>query len=145
MKNRVLTTAIASVVLIITMATLATAGDMRDAMWQRQRLGMRGLLHCFASGAAASEYDQYAISIVSAEVNLMAYQVSPKDTRLVSRLAKDLKFPADYPLFAWRLLKDRLASEAGVSGIGAGGPSRSRSVEVVSIDRQFPGSLRVNY
>jgi hypothetical protein len=144
MKKRFPAIGISTVVLILALTTLASAADMRDAMWKRQHAGVRGVLYCFSQGAPAGDYEPHIYSIASAEVNLLAYQVSPKDTRLVSRFAKDLKFPADYPVYGWRLLKELLTTEAGVT-LTANEPQSGSTIEITPLDQRFTGSVQVRY
>jgi hypothetical protein len=144
MKNHFPMTALATMALILALTTFASAADMRDAMWARQRSSVKNVLCCFSHNAPASDYEQHIFGIASAEINLLAYQVSPKDSRLVSMLAKDLKFPVDFPLLGWLLLKKQLLTEAGVT-LTANEPTSISPIEIISLDRRFTGSLLVRY
>lgn len=100
------------------LAGAAVAGDngfMVSRMMERQSQGIDGVLACFKNDCLASDYKEHLLKIVSAETNLMVFGVSPKDKRLVSNLASDVRTPADLPIFGYRLFKRRLQELTGFS------------------------------
>lgn len=102
----------------ICFAGLAGAEDnnyLKARMWERQETGIQGVLNCFKSDCPPAEYKDHLLQIVSAETNLIVYGVSPKDSRLVSPLASDVKSMADFPAFAYKLFKKRLNETTGFS------------------------------
>ena len=104
------------VVASISFAGSAGAQDsnyMRARMWERQENGIQGVLDCFKNDCPPVEYREYLLQIVSAETNLIVYGVSPKDERLVSPLASDVKSMADFPAFAYKLFKKRMRETTG--------------------------------
>ncbi len=88
---------------------------MMSRMWERQEAGIEGVIQCFKSDCQPSEYREHLFRIVSAETNLISYGISPKDRRLVSRLASDVKSIADFPVFGYRIFKKRLYGLTGFS------------------------------
>lgn len=104
------------VALSLFLASAALAGDddyLLKRMWTRQEAGIEGVLRCFRDDCPPDGYRDHLLQIVSSETNLMAYGVSPRDRRLVSGFASDVKSPADYPVFAYRLFKRRLNELTG--------------------------------
>lgn len=111
-------TLIVFLVASICFAGLAGAEDnnyLKARMWERQETGIQGVLNCFKSDCPSTEYKDHLLQIVSAETNLIVYGVSPKDSRLVSPLASDVKSMADFPAFAYKLFKKRLNETTGFS------------------------------
>lgn len=105
------------------LAGAASAGDngyMISRMLERQSSGIDGVLVCFKNDCLASEYKEHLLKIVSAETNLIVFGVSPKDKRLVSNLASDVRTPADLAIFGYRLFKRRLLELTGFSPSPAG-------------------------
>lgn len=97
-------------------ASTASAGDngyMISRMWDRQSIGIDGVIACLKNDCQPMEYKEHLLMIVSAETNLLAYGVSPKDDRLVSRLASDVRSISDLPVFSYKLFKKRLYELTG--------------------------------
>lgn len=102
--------------LIFCFAGIAIAGEadyMVSRMWTRQDSGIQGVLQCFRRDCPPAEYKEHLVQIVSAETNLMAYGISPRDQRLVSHLASDVKSISDFPVFAYRIFKEKLNEQTG--------------------------------
>jgi hypothetical protein len=106
---------IASILCFEGMAMAGEADYMISRMWERQEIGVQGLLQCFKRDCPPAEYKEPALQIISAEINLMAYGISPKNQRLISNLASDVKSTSDYPVFAYRVFKKKLRELTGFS------------------------------
>lgn len=145
MKRYLIITVLAmQTLLLVASAFAGENGSMKGAMWQRQRSGVQGVIDCFRRGAPASEYEPHLFNIASAETNLMAYRISPKDPNLVSRFAEGVKTPADYPVFGWRLVKWQLERQSNVR-LSADGPFRGKSFAVESATHRYPGTVAVKF
>lgn len=106
---------IASILCFTGIAMAGEADYMISRMWERQEDGIYGLLQCFRSDCPPSDYKEHLVQIISAETNLMAYGISPKNQRLVSHLASDVKSISDFPVFAYRVFKKKLNELTGFS------------------------------
>lgn len=92
-------------------AGTASANDtdyLRARAWERHEEGIHGLLACFKKDCAPLKYGEHLREIVSAELALYSYGISPTDPRLVVHLADGMKSVADMPVYAYRIFKKRL-------------------------------------
>jgi len=129
--KRVLLTIIVTVNLCFTVT--AIAGDenyMITRMWDRQKEGIEGVIQCFKNDCSPIGYKEHLLKIVSAESSLISYGVSPKDKRLVSHLATDVRSMSDFPIFAYRLFKKRLYEMTGFVP-SPDGPFRGQLMKIV--------------
>lgn len=117
---------------------------MISRMWQRQEAGIEGVIQCFKNSCQPPEYKAQLLMIVSAETNLISYGISPKDRRLVSRLASDVRSMADFPAFAYRLFKKRLFDLTGFSP-SPGGSFRGSSFRIVPKGRGISRPVTVSF
>jgi len=106
--------------MVVSLCSVSIAGAddnsyLISRMWKRQERGIQGVLRCFKDNCPPSAYREHLLQIVSAELNLQVYGVSPKDSRLVSHLASKVKSIADFPIFAYKLFKKRLNDVTGFS------------------------------
>lgn len=106
---------IASILCFEGMAMAGDADYMISRMWERQESGVQGLLQCFKRDCHPAEYKEPLVQIISSETNLMAYGISPKNQRLVSNMASDVKSTSDFPIFAYRVFKKKLKELTGFS------------------------------
>jgi len=124
--KKIIFMAIAAILCVEGIAMAGEADYMISRMWARQDSGIQGLLQCFKRDCAPAEYKEHALQIISAEINLMAYGISPKNQKLVSNLASDVKSTSDYPIFAYRVFKKKLKEVTGFSPSPEGAFSGNR-------------------
>ena len=106
---------IASLILVFTFASGASAGlkgRMIKRLWQRHQEGISHLIACWSSGGSTIACKHYLEEIVSAEVGLLAYGVSPKDPRLVCGMASEEE-EISVSRFVYELILRRFEQQTG--------------------------------
>ncbi len=102
-----------SLVLAFSSGAFASAkGRMIKRLWQRHQQGISHLIACWSSGGATVACKRYLEEIVSAEVGLLAYEISPKDPRLVCGMASDGE-ELNVSRFVYELIMQRFEQQTG--------------------------------
>ena len=110
---------IAVTLVLITLAVIApsltfASSDIENDLWKQQRQGIQAVYQCFLKFATTNCYRNGLKNIVSAELSLLSKGVSPKNPLLVSRLMTGLT-SAGLPVFAWKLIKQRIYQTTTIS------------------------------
>ncbi|OAQ20617.1 hypothetical protein TDIS_1232 [Thermosulfurimonas dismutans] len=97
---------------VISVAFAGSRGRMIQRLWQRHERGISGLIECWRSGRPMAACKRYLEEIVSAEVGLLAYGVSPKDPRLVCGIASKEE-GLNVSRFVYELILQRFEKQTG--------------------------------
>ncbi len=93
-------------------ASASSKGRMIKRLWQRHQQGISHLIACWSSGGSTVACKRYLEEIVSAEVGLLAYGISPKDPRLVCGIASEEE-GLNVSRFVYELILRRFEQQTG--------------------------------
>jgi len=79
-----------SLIVVFTSGAFASSKNrMIERLWERHQIGISNLITCWSSGGSTVTCKPYLEEVLTAEVGLLAYGISPKDPRLVCGIASE--------------------------------------------------------
>jgi|GEM_PF-3850924 len=106
-KNiRVSVVAMLLLIMSFVITTVPVDASMINRAWARQTEGIAELLQAWENNSDNATFDKAIFKIVSAEVNLLAYDANPNNTNLVHTLVIENGVFADRAVIAYRILKN---------------------------------------